>query len=322
MCSMSLQIETLRMFCLLADKLSFTEAADVLNISQPTLSRKISQLEQNVKLRLFHRGGSQIHLTPQGAIFLDTCQRILQDLDNTVDGIHDTSDSIRGDISVGLLHPMARWLSQGFFREFSQRHPNIRLHLTTLHPTLLRDMGKCDIMISPLLLDDHSLITKPLMKYRRIFCASPGYIERFGRPVHPTDLSNHQCITNTNAPKPELSWHWEGADKECGLVDVNGAISTDSVDVATNLAMSGMGIALVPDEQVRTCISKGYLVDVFDGRYGQWGQMHAVYRSREYLPSRFRVFMEELRQFLERADSSYLVIWKSQFSQLDVKDTD
>lgn len=319
---MSLQLDTLRMFCLLADKLSFTEAADALNISQPTLSRKISQLEQSVKLRLFHRGGSQIHLTPQGGVFLETCQRILQDLDNTVDGLHDTSDSIRGDISIGLLHPMARWLSQGFFREFSQRHPNIRLHLTTLHPTLLRDMSKCDIMISPLLPDDLSLIAKPLIKYRRIFVASPEYIERFGRPRHPQELSKHQCITNTNSPKPESSWYWEGEAKECGLVEVNGVISTDSVDVASNLAMSGMGIALVPEDQVRAYISENYLVDLFDGRYGQWGQMYAVYRSRQYLPSRFSVFMEELRQFLERADASYLMIWKSQFSLLSTKGTE
>ncbi|MGR5132400.1 LysR family transcriptional regulator [Vibrio alfacsensis] len=319
---MSLQIDTLRMFCLLAEKLSFTEAADALNISQPTLSRKISQLEQAVKLRLFHRGGSQIHLTPQGGIFLETCQRILQDLDCTVDGLHDRLDSIRGDISIGLLHPMARWLSQGFFREFSLRHPNIRLHLTTLHPTSLRDMSKCDIMISPLLPDDLSLIAKPLIKYRRIFVASPEYIEQFGRPAHPSELSEHQCITNTNSPKPELSWLWEGMDRECGLVEVNGVISTDSVDVATNLAMSGMGVALVPEDQVKVYIAEGYLLDLFDGQYGQWGQMHAVYRSRQYLPSRFSVFMEELRQFLERADASYLMIWKSQFSQLDVKETD
>ncbi|RJX73620.1 LysR family transcriptional regulator [Vibrio sinensis] len=307
---MSLQIDTLRMFCLLADKLSFTEAADQLNISQPTLSRKISQLEQSVKLRLFHRGGSQIHLTPQGVIFRETCQRMLQELDDTVDGLHDTSDFIRGDISIGLLHPMARWLSQSFFREFCQRHPNIRLHLTTLHPSLLRGIGNSDIMISPLLPDDLSLVAKPLFKFRRIFCASPDYLDRCNRPYHPKELSTYQCITNTNAPKPELNWYWQGEDGTNGVVDVKGVMSTDSVDVATNLAMSGLGIALLPQNQVKAHISAGYLVDVFDGAFGQWGQMHAVYRSRQYLPTRFRVFMEELCEFFQRTDASAIVIWK------------
>ncbi|ROV62189.1 LysR family transcriptional regulator [Vibrio ponticus] len=309
---MSFQIDTLRMFCLLAEKLSFTEAADELEISQPTLSRKISQLEQAVKLRLFHRGGNQIHLTPQGLVFLESCQRILQDLDNTVDGLHDTSESIRGEISVGLLHPMGRWLSQYFFRQFKQLHPNIRLNLVTLHPTLLREMASCDIMISPLLPTDLSLVARPILKYRRIFCASPEYLARVGVPNHPSELAQHQCITNTNSLKRETEWFYESVTGETGTVGVEGIITTDSVDIATNLSLSGMGVALVPEDQVRPKLDSGELKMLFDGNFGQHGQIYAVYRSRQYLPTRFRVFIEELRQFLNRKDASDLYRWRGE----------
>ena len=294
---MAFPIDTLRMFCLLAQKLNFTETANYLNINQSTLSRKIHQLEQTTQLRLFHRGGNQIHLTPQGRVFLESCQRILQEWDNTLDSLHDDQDYLRGDIKLGLLHPMARWLSQTFFREFCAKHPHIRLHLTTLHPTNLREMADCDIMIAPFLPCDQSLVAKPLAKYRRVFCASPQYIAQHGLPRHPQELSQHQCITNTNCPNQELSWKWESKEAE-GVVDVSGTISTDSVDIATNLALAGMGIALIPLDQINHLLEKGELVDVFNCEYYQWGELYAVYRSRQYTPERFAVFMTELRQYI------------------------
>ncbi|MDD9176154.1 LysR family transcriptional regulator [Aliivibrio finisterrensis] len=304
---MSFQINTLRMFCLLAEKLSFTETADILEMSQPTLSRKISQLEQEVKLRLFHRGGNQIHLTPQGIVFLESCQRILQDLDDTIDGLYDTSESIRGEITVGLLHPMGRWLSQYFFYQFKKSQPKIHINLVTLHPTQLREMANCDIMISPLLPTDLSLIAKPILKYRRVFCASPKYMDRYGIPEHPAQLINHQCITNTNSIKRETEWIYEDLHGKIDIVDVSGIITTDSVDIATNLAISGMGIALIPEDQISRQLAEGRLIQLFNGNFGQNGQIYAVYRSRKYLPTRIRVFMEELQNFLNREDACDLL---------------
>ncbi|MGR5206816.1 LysR family transcriptional regulator [Vibrio sp. PNB23_22_7] len=294
---MSYQIDTLRMFCLLAEKLSFTEAAEALNVSQPTLSRKISQLEQSVKLRLFHRGGNHIHLTPQGAVFLQSCQRILLDLDNTLDGLHDSCETIRGDITVGLLHPMGRHLSQFFFHQFHQQYPHIRINLVTIHPSMLREMTGCDVMISPLLPSDISLVAKPLHKYRRIFCASPDYLASMPPLQHPTQLEAHYCITNTNAPKNETEWYFEAPNGESGTVNVGGIMSSDSVDISINLAIAGFGVALVPESQVEAPIQSGQLIDVFSGAYGYYGQMYVIYRSRQYLPSRFRIFMDELHRF-------------------------
>lgn len=296
---MAFPIDTLRMFCLLAQKLNFTETANYLNINQSTLSRKIHQLEQTTQLRLFHRGGNQIHLTPQGRVFLESCQRILQEWDNTLDSLHDDQDYLRGDIKLGLLHPMARWLSQSFLGEFCAKHPHIRLHLTTLHPSHLREMADCDIMIAPFLPCDQSLVAKSLGKYRRVFCASPTYIAQYGLPRHPHELSNHQCITNTNCPNQEFSWTWESAH-DSGVIDVKGVISTDSVDIATNLAMAGMGIAQLPLDQVRAHIANGKLLDLFDGQYYQSGQLYAVYRSRQYIPERFSVFMADLSEYIYR----------------------
>lgn len=287
------------MFSVLAETLNFTEAAASLNISQPTLSRKISQLEQSINVRLFHRGGNQVHLTPHGRMFLESSHRILDDLDSTLEKLHDSPESIRGDISVGLLHPMARWLSESFFDGFLKRHPNVSLSLTTLHPSNMREMPNCDIMISPMLPEDLSLVAKPMKKYRRIFCASPEYIAMFGKPSSPNELMFHRCITNTNSPKPESFWPWEDAAGNTGKINVSGNISTDSVDISINLATAGLGIAFVPKNQIVEQLKAGTLVDLFDGKYFCWGNLYGIYRSRKYLPMRFTVLMDEIKQFFE-----------------------
>ncbi|ENS5605208.1 LysR family transcriptional regulator [Vibrio mimicus] len=298
---MSFPIETLRMFSVLAETLNFTEAAESLNISQPTLSRKISQLEQAINVRLFHRGGNQMHLTPHGRMFLETSHHILEDFDSTLEKLHDSPENIRGDISIGLLHPMARWLSQSFFDGFLKRHPNVSLSLTTLHPSNMREMPGCDIMISPLLPDDLSLVAKRLDRYRRIFCASPEYIAMFGKPSTPDELMFHRCITNTNCPKPESFWHWEDEVGNSGKINVSGNISTDSVDIATNLASAGLGVAFIPGCQIRQQMAEGKLVDLFDGQYFYDSEVYAIYRSRKYLPMRFTVLMDEIKQFFEES---------------------
>ncbi|MBV7300208.1 LysR family transcriptional regulator [Enterovibrio sp. NIFS-20-8] len=289
------------MFCVLSETLNFTEAAECLSISQPTLSRKISQLEQAINVRLFHRGGNQMHLTPQGRMFLETSHQILERLDNTLERIHDSPETIRGDISIGLLHPMARFLSDSFFKAFKQRHPNVNIRLTTLHPADLTEMPDCDVMLSPMLPSDLSLVAKPLMHFKCIFCASPDYIELHGEPTQPIDLALHACITNTNCPRPNSAWHWVDGKGNSGSVNVGGGISSDSVDIAINLATAGMGIAFVPKGQVVEKLETGELLELFNGEYFSKGTIYAIYRTRAYLPTRFTVFMDELKAFFEQS---------------------
>ncbi len=299
---MAVQFDSLKMFCVLAEKRSFTLAANHLNISQPTLSRRIQQLEETTGLRLVHRG-QVVELTPQGRTFLQFCQRTVQELEMTLSVLHDDERQLKGDISIGLLHPMARFLSQGFFGDFHRKHPQIHIKLRTLYPELLQEMQTCDMMIAPFLPSDQSLIAKPLMAYERVFCASPCYLERYGYPQTIAQLSQHQCITHTRGNRSESFWSWQNRAGEQGLIEVEGAMASDSIDICINLAMTGFGIACVPRYQICQQVSDGSLKMLFDGDYYQSGHLYCVYRSRKNLPKRVRVFMDELVDFFFRREN-------------------
>jgi len=295
----------LRMFSVLAKTLNYTEAAQALHVSQSTLSRKIQQLENDIKIKLFHRGGNSIHLTPQGLEFLISSNQIIAQMDMTLERLNDSPQSLRGDIKIGLLHPMARWLSKGFLKIFTQRHPHLKIQLVTLHPSQLKKMMDCDLMISPFLPLDQSLIAKPINKFERYFYASKGYLEEHGTPATPHDLALHNCITNNTSMETESVWTWcdresEESKVEENKVAISGTVSTDSVDIAMSLTFDGFGVGLLPATQARLFNKDNTLVNIFNSRYFQYGRLYAVYRSREYMPSRFSTFIEELQEFFEK----------------------
>ncbi|CAM3831439.1 LysR family transcriptional regulator [Parendozoicomonas haliclonae] len=295
---MSFPFDTLRMFCVLAEKRNYTTAAEALNISQPTLSRRIQQLEDTTGMALVHRGQT-VELTRQGKEFLDYCHRTTRDWEKMLSIIHYDEQELRGEVTIGLLHPMARIMSQGFLQRFKRQHPNIHVSLKTMHPVHLHKMQDCDLMVSPFLPDDQRLVAKPMLYYERVFCASPDYLKRHGTPQTPHELKGHACITHTNSATTEPRWEWQNREGKQDSVKIKSVMASDSIDISINLAVSGIGIAYLPSRQIRHLVESGALVVLFEGNAYQEGQMYCIYKSRHHLPLRGRVFMKELSDFLQ-----------------------
>ncbi|MCW8328376.1 LysR family transcriptional regulator [Photobacterium sp. SDRW27] len=293
-----MDIESLRMFTVVAEHLSFISASQSLGVAQPTLSRKIRALEDELKVKLFHRGGRSLSLTPHGKKILKTSKNIILELNETLESLDGSVNKIQGSIKLGLLHPMARWLSQSFIADFINDYPNIQLELMTLTPKMLTEMADCDLMISPFLPEDQSLIAVKVYPFIMRCYASPAYIEKHGSPTSIQDLSFHNCIVNVNCPGKEKKWELQNSSGEITNIQVSGSVTTDSVDVAINLAEQGIGIALLPQSQVTHLMAMGKLINVFGDDIYKQLDMYIVYRSREHMTKRFRTFIDEYKSFV------------------------
>ena len=168
-----MEISQLRYFLQVADKLSFSKAADELGISQPGLSRAIGKLEESLGQPVFERQSRNLALTDAGNLLLARANKIIALVDDTVQEIIDQSDS--GQVRLGAIPTIAPYFLPGLLAEFSKASPNSRVIVQedTTEPTLHRcKQGDLDLAIVALpvqqkymeaeaLFDDELLLVLP-----------------------------------------------------------------------------------------------------------------------------------------------------------------
>ena len=125
------------------------------------------------------------------------------------------------------------------------------------------------------------------------YFASPAYLEKKGEPHHPSDLTEHDCITYS-LTNPAHIWHF-GEHK----YEVNQAMTSDSPELIVALAISGLGIAAMPRWMVENAFAKGQLTELFSAQPTLSLPMYAVYKNEEYLPYRIRAFIDFLSAYFD-----------------------
>ena len=144
-------LNQLESFLVLARRLSFTQAAEDLFISQPTLSRMISALEQELGLQLFYRSSRSVSLTPAGRAFARECPHILDSYRAGVDAAWLAQRGLRGRVTVGVLRDTFDTEAVKLCQKMAGEYPQIRLELVALsHSDLIRTFmaGEVDAIIN------------------------------------------------------------------------------------------------------------------------------------------------------------------------------
>ncbi|KDE98492.1 LysR family transcriptional regulator [Mycolicibacterium aromaticivorans JS19b1 = JCM 16368] len=124
-----MHLEELQWFVVLAETEHVTEAAAELGVSQPTLSRALSRLEQNVGVPLFDRVGRRLHLNEYGRIMLEHCRRSLAEVQAALDRIATLRDPDTGRVRLAFLHSLANWYVPEQLRRFRETAPKIQFDL-------------------------------------------------------------------------------------------------------------------------------------------------------------------------------------------------
>ncbi len=294
---MTMDIESLKMFAVLAEHLNFTEAANALEISQPTLSRKIRSLEKKINATLVHRIGNRISLTPHGENFLESTLDILSLVEHSVEKLQDQQQGISGRLRIGCLPSMSRFLVQHFLPTFHHKFPNIDIHWRTLSVDNLKVMDNIDLVISPIEPNDDRIVCRKLSQFQRACYASPKYLHKACIPRFVDELKQHQCITQVNKVGIERYWKLENTEGEKREVSVEGKMTTDSIDIATFMAIEGLGVALLPVTHAREYVVNGQLIPLFHSLWFEINYLYIFYKQSLHTPNRFKIFIHELEEF-------------------------
>jgi DNA-binding transcriptional LysR family regulator len=239
--------EGLAMFAKVTEERSFAAAARAMGVSVPTVSRAVTRLEERLGGRLFNRTSRRLALTDYGRSLAERASKIYAEAEEAEDFGREASSRPRG--LVKLAAPLSfgtRWVAP-MLPEFFRRYPDIAidLHLTDAQTDLIGDGFDAALRIA--VLEDSSLVARQIAPVRRFVVASPAYIERYGRPRHPRDLSAHQCLSYANRAKRDV-WRFthQKTGEEC-LITPTGLLRGTSAEALLPTALEGLAIAELPE---------------------------------------------------------------------------
>lgn len=143
-----MEIRVLRYFLTVVREESITKAAEVLHITQPTLSRQLAQMEEEIGVRLFDRGTRKIRLTNEGLLLRRRAEEILQLVDKTEKELVEQEEQVEGKISIGCGEVASVQMLPDLIRNFHQKYPLVTFDLFTATADLVKeqmDKGLLDL---------------------------------------------------------------------------------------------------------------------------------------------------------------------------------
>ena len=275
---------------------SFTKVADELGVSQSSISKQVSALEQRLGTKLMNRSTRRLKLSEAGAEYYDRCCAILSDLEETETLISGTQSVIAGRLRINVPDTFGRKRVLPEVWDFLERYPEVELDLIMDDRRVDLVKEGIDVAIRSASWFDPSVVTRKLCDIPRLLVASPDYLERSGYPKSIGDLKNHHCIIYSLAPTGR-TWSFSDAE-QLRKQRVSGRVRVSSPEAATDAAEKGFGITLSPEWLVREAVVTGRLVVVLQDCQPTPFEVHAVFPERRFIPARVRRFVDYLHSRL------------------------
>lgn len=281
---------------------SFTIAASQLGLSRALVSRHVSELETRLGVRLLNCTTRSLSLTDEGAAYLEFCERVFSDIENSERAMVHTRLEPVGALKVlapksfGTAH-----LSDAVIA-FAKTQPRLRVSLL-LENTPYRgtydfaERGLDLVLCFSMVRGASSLAEQEIAALDWVVCASPDYLARAGKPQTPADLSNHACLVHVDTAPNDSIWRFEGP-KGPVPVKVRGAFFSNSAMALRKAASAGLGITVVPSYAVRDDIAAGALVTVLPRYRVSPRQLLAIYPRTPAVPRKIQVFVDFLKAWM------------------------
>lgn len=241
------EISNLYAFLKVVEKKSFTAAASALNSSTSSVSKKIAQLEHDVGAKLLNRSThGMANLTEAGDTYFGHVRKIVHELEVAKETVRDVAHSLQGTIKVHITPGTGIRVAMPAIIKFMKTYPTIAVDVSVLpeHYDILRQGFDVSIRSNSINDPDINYATieaRELVRARYVICASPSYFEKCGKPTHPRELVDHNCLVSIREPSPQKWWFRIGRRKFA--VKVRGTLVADTSTVIYEAAKAGLGIA-------------------------------------------------------------------------------
>jgi len=289
------RIDSLKVFSEVVHTRNFTTAAKHLGLTPSAVSKQIGVLENRLGVRLLNRTTRSVNPTEAGILYYDRCRQILEELDEAEQLVADLDSTPRGTLKIAAEPVFGRSILARILSEYSQAFPEVHaeLFLTDHSLELVKQGFDAGIHLGEL--NDPALTPVTFARHNVILCASPGYLESHGHPRQIEDLQSHLLIRISSMefhhPR-QLDDYYENLG-----IHNKFHLTVNDTDMAYHAAMTGLGIAPLPNYLVMPQIERGRLAHVLPQIETEAHPVRVVHQSNRRISTKAKSFIDFLRNY-------------------------
>jgi DNA-binding transcriptional LysR family regulator len=285
-------LNALVIFAKVVEANSFSEAARRLRMPVSTVSRRISELEDQLGVRLLDRSTRSLRLTDLGAEVLEHAQRSADVSEAVQDIVSNRKASVSGTLRLSAPPNISDTLLSPLVAAFQASYPNVRAKILIAERYVEHIGDGVDIALRLGALRDSSLVAKRILTYRHQLVASPAYLKNGKPPREPQDLIDHRLIAFSYW-RPESRWtfvHVNGRDEE--TVTIQPHLSMNDFSGLVPALLAGLGIGDLPPVVQPEFVRDGRLVEVMPEWRFHTQDLSLIHLGNRNMPRPARVFAE------------------------------
>jgi DNA-binding transcriptional LysR family regulator len=293
-----IDLNALSVFVTVAEVRNFRAAADRLGVTRSAVSQTILKLEERLGIMLLQRTTRSVNLTEAGQRLLASVAPAIADVGAALEATTAFLDSPRGQLRIATSSIAEIFLSGPMLASFAEACPDVHLDIVVTDEEfdIVAEGYDAGVRLGEVIEQDMIAVAISGNQQQIAVC-SPRYLERFGTPLHPRDLSNHRCIGWR--PAPGISpYRWEFSENGRDF-DVNVApeITTNDMRLMISLASSEAGITFGMMETFQNLINTGELVPILSEYCSTFPGFYLYFPSRRNIAPKLRAFVDHVRNY-------------------------
>lgn len=286
------RLAEMEVFAAVAEQGSFTAAARQLGISTSAASKYVIALEERLGARLLNRTTRRLSLTEAGRDFREWCERIAADVAEAEHSVASLQAEPRGVLRVNAPMSFGQLHLGPVLSDLLDQYPRVHVEMTMTDRRIDIVEEGYDIAIRIGALADSSLVARTLATSRRVLCAAPAYLARYGVPQTPEDLAGHNCLGHVLLRGGE-EWRFAGPDGDIA-VRARGSLTVNNGDMLRLAALAGTGLVVLPTFIIGPDLAAGRLRAVLCDYEPPPHPISAVYAAGRPVAAKVRAFIDHL----------------------------
>lgn len=291
-------IEQIVSFVTVVDAGGFSQASRRLALPKSTISHRVQQLEERLGVRLLHRTSRVVRLTDEGDTYYRRCVHVLAELQDAESEIHQAQADPTGTLRLTGPIEFGMQVLSNLLAGFLKAHPlvGLKLELTSRVVDLVEEGYDAAVRIGKL--EDSALISRRILTVPRGVYASPEYLDKYGCPEKPDDLSGHACLRFETTLHGGM-WVFSGPNGRHSF-QPSGTVQSNNLTILRDAAIAGLGVVLLPCYQCHEAERTGILKRLMVEWTPEGADVYVVYPSKRHLASRVRAFLTYVDKNVDR----------------------
>ena len=293
------ELQNMMIFAKVLEAGSFSKAAEQLGIAKSSVSKKVSELERELGVRLLQRSTRKLRVTEEGEALYQHCRTIRSEYEQAKQALNLYSEVPQGQLRISVSPLFGNTIIAALIPGFQQLHPavTIELHYSDQQTDLIGE--GYDLSLRMGVLADSSLVAIELFTVKSILCAAPDYLDRFGCPEQPADLEKHHYLRwmAPNRPPYNRLTLYRGEDQWTSKLSCT--FSSNDAQATRTVAIAGGGITLLPNYAIYQELKQGQLQALLTEYRVHEFPVSLIYPARKQVSPKVRAFVDYLKQCLK-----------------------